>query len=43
MHVGEDDVIDVGFSYIVVFSGLGVFVDAGHDGFASVILKFPKY
>jgi hypothetical protein len=32
----------VGFSSVVVSSGLGVFVDADHDGFASVILSFQN-
>jgi hypothetical protein len=32
----------VGFSFVVVSSGLGVFVDVGHDGFAGVILSFQN-
>jgi hypothetical protein len=32
----------VGFSFVVVSGGLGIFVDADHDGFASVILSFQN-
>jgi len=32
----------MGFSSIVLYSGLRVFVDASHDGFASVILSFQN-
>jgi hypothetical protein len=32
----------VGFSSIVVSSGLKVFIDASHDGFVSVTLSFQN-
>jgi hypothetical protein len=32
----------VGFSSIVVFGGLGVFVVVGHAGFVGVILSFQN-
>jgi hypothetical protein len=32
----------VGFSFVVVSNGLGIFVDVGHDGFAGVILIFQN-
>jgi len=38
-HVGKDDVVDVGFSSIMVFGGLGISIDASHDGFVGVVLN----
>ncbi len=39
-HVGKNDVIDVGFSFVMVFGGLGISIDANHDGFVGVVLNF---
>jgi hypothetical protein len=38
-HVGKDDVIDVGFSFVMVFGGLGISIDASHDRFVGVVLN----
>jgi len=41
-HLGEDDVIDVHFSFMMVFGGLRIFIDASHDGFVSVVLNYQN-
>ncbi len=41
-HFGEDDVIDVHFSFVMVFGGLRVFIDVSHDNFVNVVLNYQN-